>query len=99
MDIFKLKKPAKTEDREEDFRRIDSEALKHFEAEGGSRGGEDDGDASGANSSFSLGSARPAAPISQPRSRSGVASKKNNVSNDKNLWPMLKTQFLRPKML
>ena len=62
--MFKFTKLVDVGNKEGDFKRIDSEDFQNFEAEGGSRSREDDVDAQEAESSFSLGSAIPAAPIS-----------------------------------
>ena len=94
MDILKFAQSKRTTDaEEEDFKRVDSEAL---QAEGG------DDEASGADSSFSLASARPVTPVPvvpkrKPKKAPPKAKQRNiDVGGQ---WPFVRTQFLRPKML
>ena len=102
MNLLKYTQSSRYEDTEEDFKRVEPESFESFDAEGGTRGRADDEEGSGAESSFSLGSGRPAAPVSPAnrKSRSGVSPKKNSsVQDETHTWPLLRNQFLRPKAL
>lgn len=80
MNLLKYTQSSRNEDTEEDFRRVEPESCDSFDAEGGTRGRADDEEGSGAESSFSLGSGRPAPPVSPTnrKSRPGVSPKKNS---------------------